>query len=694
MRPILFLLCLLTGVASASAQSEEVIARVTDYCAKVPQEKIYIHTDKPYYAAGDTIWYRAHLVDASTNKPVSRSQFVNIELYDRSADTLVERQIVKCDEDGVFANALMLSRRLHSGQYTLVAYTQWMRNFGADSFFYKPLLILSDSDTPVPLAPFTVSEGPHSVASGDTSPRESESVCPPHGDRLEVKGIAGIYQRGNYIYIPTPAGCAEDDLFVVYGSGQMLTFTPQQGKVNRIDATTFGSGNVHVAMVKSDSLTVLAEQSFLLKGTNAPVVSINGTATTEAKSPMTVDIVMRDADGSPVQAICSVSVTDYDVVKPDTILPDIREYLTRTSERSLPGNTLQDMLTGTYPPIQYGFQTQQTITGSVRGTIRKHLKNPKLLFVNTRLGQRHEFELGDSSRFSVVVDNPENSSFVLQGTRRNGGTGFVQLDIDPQTFPQPHLPQPCSRLMGMAEAEKFVTQAHQQQTYSSLGTIELPELVKRSAYKKKLNYASIEPSRRLGEGDSRIENAPTMRVILHALGIYTTYIDGEEHFRKWQVGKCYVDNFVEEDDSYVLNISPSEVKAIEYFPPNEPQNSFFGIRADESGRLPGVLFIFLKDGSEYLRTAKKELLSMATVNQLGYRYPRDFWSPQYPDADKSQYTRPDHRTTLYWNPKVATDETGRATVTFYSSDISKQYLVTIEGVTADGTIISRQEVMR
>lgn len=678
---------MLAWAGTASAQDEEIMARVKEYYAKVPQEKIYVHTDKACYAAGDTIWYRAHLVDAATNKPVSRSRFVNIELYDRSADSLVDRQIVKCDSDGVFANALLLPKRLSSGLYTLVAYTQWMRNFGAEGFFYKPLLILSDSDTPVPLAPF-------SAAFGDTSPRESESVCPPHGDRLEVKGIAGIYQRGNYIYIPTPAGCAEDDLFVVYGSGQIMTFTPQQGKVNRIDATTFGSGNVHVAMVKSDSLTVLAEQSFLLKETNAPVVSINGTATTEAKSPMTVDIVMRDADGSPVQAICSVSVTDYDVVKPDTILPDIREYLTRTSERALSGPVLQDMLTGNYPAIQYGFQTHQTITGSVRGTWRKHLKNPKLLFVNTRLGQRHEFELGDSSRFSVIVDNPENSTFVLQGARKNGNTSFVELDIDPQTFPQPHLPQPCSRLMGMAEAEKFVTQAYQQQTYSSLGTIELPELVKKSAKKKTKNYSLMEAARSLQEGDSRIEHAVSMRALLHPLGIYTTYIDGEEHFRKWQVGKCYVDNFVEEDDNYVLNISPTDVKSIEYFTPNDPRNTLFGVRADERGRVPGVLFIFLKDGSEYLRTAQKELLSMATVNQLGYRYPREFWSPQYPDADKSQYTRPDHRTTLYWNPKVATDETGRATVTFYSSDISKQYLVTIEGVTADGTIISRQEVIK
>lgn len=690
MRLVLFLFCLLTWSDFASAQREEVIARVTEYCAKVPQEKVYVHTDKAYYAAGDTIWYRAHLVDAVTNKPVSRSRFVNIELYDRSADTLVNRQIVKCDSDGVFANAIMIDKRQHSGQYTLVAYTQWMRNFDADNFYYKPLLILgSDKLEAASITPSATQEIIPSAAQGDatrpvTSVGEAENSSMP---------FLNIYQRGNYIYIPTPAESTEDDLCVVSGGGQMMTFTPQRGKVNRIDASPLGSGSIHVALVRSNPLTVIAEQTFQMKETDSPTVSISSKATTDAKSPMTVDFRVTNADGSPLKAICSVSVTDYNVVKPDTIQPDIKEYLRYTSEKAPSGHALQNMLTGNYPTIEYGFQTNQTITGNIRGTWRKHLKNPKLLFVNTRLGQQFEFELGDSSRFSVIVDNPENSTFVLQGTRKNGSTMFVELDVDPQTFPQPHLPQLSGRLMGMEEAGKFVTQAHEQQTYSAIGTIELPEVVKKSKAKRK-NYARMEAPRGLQEGDSRIENAVSMRALLHTLGIYTEYIDGEERFRRWQVGKCYIDNFLETDNLNILNIVPSDVKSIEYFTPNDPQNSLFGVRADESGRVPGVLFIFLKDGSEYLRnTTSKDLLSMAKVQQLGYRYPRAFWSPQYPDADKSQYTRPDHRTTLYWNPKVTTDENGHAKLTFYSSDVSKQYLITIEGVADDGTIISRQEVI-
>lgn len=91
----------------------------------VPQERICIQTDKPYYAPGDTVWLRAHLMDADTNIPVSRSHFVYVELYNQQADTLMQRMIIRSDEKGVFANRLLLPKTMQGGVYTLVAYTQW-----------------------------------------------------------------------------------------------------------------------------------------------------------------------------------------------------------------------------------------------------------------------------------------------------------------------------------------------------------------------------------------------------------------------------------------------------------------------------------------------------------------------------------------------------------------------------------------
>ena len=119
--------------------------RILDYYRKVPQEQIYVHTDRPYYVPGDTVWFRAHLVDAVTHTPISRSRYVYVELLDNATDTLVQRVMVKCDSNGVFANAITLPRQLRSGSYTLAAYTQWMRNFPAEQFYYKQLWVVGNT---------------------------------------------------------------------------------------------------------------------------------------------------------------------------------------------------------------------------------------------------------------------------------------------------------------------------------------------------------------------------------------------------------------------------------------------------------------------------------------------------------------------------------------------------------------------
>ena len=45
---------------------------------------------------------------------------------------------------------------------------------------------------------------------------------------------------------------------------------------------------------------------------------------------------------------------------------------------------------------------------------------------------------------------------------------------------------------------------------------------------------------------------------------------------------------------------------------------------------------------------------------------------------------PDYRTTLYWNPTVKLDDTGQATIEFYTSDAPADYDISIEGVTQTG----------
>ena len=103
------------------------------------QEKVYLQTDKPYYSAGEEIWFKAYLVNATTILPKALSRFVYVELIDK-LDSVQYRVKLRKDSLG-FAGHIKLKAEIPAGQYKLRAYTYWMQNAGTDFFFTKDLFI-------------------------------------------------------------------------------------------------------------------------------------------------------------------------------------------------------------------------------------------------------------------------------------------------------------------------------------------------------------------------------------------------------------------------------------------------------------------------------------------------------------------------------------------------------------------------
>jgi hypothetical protein len=76
-----------------------------------------------------------------------------------------------------------------------------------------------------------------------------------------------------------------------------------------------------------------------------------------------------------------------------------------------------------------------------------------------------------------------------------------------------------------------------------------------------------------------------------------------------------------------------------------------------------------------------------SVYRVEYDLPQnrhEFYSPDY-STDEQMYGHiPDFRNTLYWNAEMNTDKSGNASIEFYSSDESGEYIITVEGITVDG----------
>ncbi len=107
---------------------------------RMPIEKLYLQLDKPYYAIGDTLRFKAYLLNGDLLKPSTKSRIFYVELIDDSS-RVTKRQVLML-RNGIAWGDIVCKKTWHAGNYTLRAYTNWMRNFSEEHFFRMQLGIV------------------------------------------------------------------------------------------------------------------------------------------------------------------------------------------------------------------------------------------------------------------------------------------------------------------------------------------------------------------------------------------------------------------------------------------------------------------------------------------------------------------------------------------------------------------------
>ena len=127
----------------------KIVAQFDKYNAELPQEKAYLHLDKPYYTVGETIWFKAYLTEAASLMPDTVSIPLYVELIDNQRGKLVDKKILKLDAGSAYAD-FTLSDTLQAGYYRLRAYTNWMLNFDENLLFTKDFKVFKSGKEDVP----------------------------------------------------------------------------------------------------------------------------------------------------------------------------------------------------------------------------------------------------------------------------------------------------------------------------------------------------------------------------------------------------------------------------------------------------------------------------------------------------------------------------------------------------------------
>ncbi|MBN1186157.1 MAG: hypothetical protein JXB49_28010 [Bacteroidales bacterium] len=131
------------------------VPTLDDDCLINRNEKVFIHFDGTLYAAGESVNFKAYVVNAVTLKPGIYSNILYFELCNYKEEPVLcwNTNIT----EGIVSDRIEIPDTLKTGMYTLRAFTNWMRNTSPEYCFNKYILIAGIAKDEVRQIPVTES---------------------------------------------------------------------------------------------------------------------------------------------------------------------------------------------------------------------------------------------------------------------------------------------------------------------------------------------------------------------------------------------------------------------------------------------------------------------------------------------------------------------------------------------------------
>lgn len=144
-RKLFYPLLLIAGICMAFVSQmdgdpfEALLERMKAFNKTYAQEKVHLHLDKPYYAVGDNIWFKAYIINTENMEASDISKILYVELINEKDS--VKKQLRLPVGGGITWGDFKLPDSLAEGNYRIRAYTQWMRNAGPEFYFDKTIKV-------------------------------------------------------------------------------------------------------------------------------------------------------------------------------------------------------------------------------------------------------------------------------------------------------------------------------------------------------------------------------------------------------------------------------------------------------------------------------------------------------------------------------------------------------------------------
>jgi uncharacterized protein YfaS (alpha-2-macroglobulin family) len=112
---------------------------------KIPQDRIYLHTDKTFYSPGETLWFSAYVRDAASMKTSTKSDIIQVQLISPKGN--VENTYKLISKNGIAAGDFSFAEGCAGGIYKIKAFTNWQKN-EPDSLYFEKEITVQDFIVP------------------------------------------------------------------------------------------------------------------------------------------------------------------------------------------------------------------------------------------------------------------------------------------------------------------------------------------------------------------------------------------------------------------------------------------------------------------------------------------------------------------------------------------------------------------
>ena len=106
---------------------------------KLPEDRVYMQFDKPFYKPGETIWFAAYLRNGKDFTPSEKSDILHVQLIGPKGN--VEKEIKLISKNGKTVGDFSIANEAPGGLYKVKAYTNWQKNEPDTMFFEKEFTV-------------------------------------------------------------------------------------------------------------------------------------------------------------------------------------------------------------------------------------------------------------------------------------------------------------------------------------------------------------------------------------------------------------------------------------------------------------------------------------------------------------------------------------------------------------------------